>query len=70
VIEEVRTGRSTASEARSYLSTMTMRQNYWTLGAFCAAYGRVVSSTTPSKISSFSAISRMQTSHSHQSSHA
>lgn len=25
------------------LNTMTMRQNYWTLGAFCAAYCRVVS---------------------------
>jgi hemerythrin-like domain-containing protein len=43
VIEEVRAGRSTAAEARSYLNTMTMRQNYWTLGAFCAAYCRVVS---------------------------
>jgi hemerythrin-like domain-containing protein len=43
VIEEVRTGRSTAAEARSYLNRMTMRQNYWTLGAFCAAYCRVVS---------------------------
>jgi hemerythrin-like domain-containing protein len=43
VIQEVREGRSGASEARSYLNTMTMRQNYWTLGAFCAAYCRVVS---------------------------
>jgi hypothetical protein len=43
VIQEVRAGRSTAPEARSYLNTMTMRQNYWTLGAFCAAYCRVVS---------------------------
>ncbi len=43
VIMEVREGRSTAVEARSYLNTMTMRQNYWTLGAFCAAYCRVVS---------------------------
>ena len=43
VIMEVRAGRSTAAEARSYLNTMTMRQNYWTLGAFCAAYCRVVS---------------------------
>jgi hemerythrin-like domain-containing protein len=43
VIMEVREGRSTAAEARSYLNTMTMRQNYWTLGAFCAAYCRVVS---------------------------
>src|SRR5579859_5893139 len=43
VIEEVREGRSTASDARSYLNRMTMRQNYWTLGALCAAYCRVVS---------------------------
>ena len=43
VIEEVRDGRSTAADARSYLNRMTMRQNYWTLGAFCAAYCRVVS---------------------------
>jgi alkanesulfonate monooxygenase SsuD/methylene tetrahydromethanopterin reductase-like flavin-dependent oxidoreductase (luciferase family) len=43
VIEEVRGGRTTAAAARSYLNTMTMRQNYWTLGAFCAAYCRVVS---------------------------
>jgi hemerythrin-like domain-containing protein len=43
VIMEVREGRSTAAEARSYLNTMTMRQNYWTLGAYCAAYCRVVS---------------------------
>ena len=43
VIDEVRAGRSSAVQARSYLNTMTMRQNYWTLGAFCAAYCRVVS---------------------------
>jgi hemerythrin-like domain-containing protein len=43
VIQEVRQGRSSAAEARSYLNAMTMRQNYWTLGAFCAAYCRVVS---------------------------
>jgi hemerythrin-like domain-containing protein len=43
VIMEVRAGRSTAAEAQSYLNAMTMRQNYWTLGAFCAAYCRVVS---------------------------
>lgn len=43
VIQEVREGRSSAAEARSYINSMTMRQNYWTLGAFCAAYCRVVS---------------------------
>jgi alkanesulfonate monooxygenase SsuD/methylene tetrahydromethanopterin reductase-like flavin-dependent oxidoreductase (luciferase family) len=43
VIQEVREGRASATEALSYLNKMTMRQNYWTLGAFCAAYCRVVS---------------------------
>jgi hemerythrin-like domain-containing protein len=43
VIQEVREGHSSAAEARSYLNTMTLRQNYWTLGAFCAAFCRVVS---------------------------
>ena len=43
VIVEVGEGRRTAAEARSYLNDMTMRQNYWTLGAFCTAYCRVVS---------------------------
>jgi len=43
VITEVAQGRASAVQARSYLNQMTMRQNYWTLGAFCAAYCRVVS---------------------------
>jgi alkanesulfonate monooxygenase SsuD/methylene tetrahydromethanopterin reductase-like flavin-dependent oxidoreductase (luciferase family) len=43
VVAAVGEGRASAAEARSYLNQMTMRQNYWTLGAFCAAYCRVVS---------------------------
>lgn len=43
VIVEVGQGRTTAAAARSHLNQMTMRQNYWTLGAFCSAYCRVVS---------------------------
>jgi hypothetical protein len=43
VVVEVGEGRTTAEAARSYLNDMTMRQNYWTLGAFCTAYCRVVS---------------------------
>ena len=43
VIVEVGQGRTSAAAARSYLNDMTMRQNYWTLGAFCSAYCRVVS---------------------------
>jgi len=43
VVDEVAAGRETPQGARSYLNQMTMRQNYWTLGAFCATYCRVVS---------------------------
>jgi len=43
VIQAVTDGRASAAAARSHLNQMTMRQNYWTLGAFCAAYCRVVS---------------------------
>ena len=41
--QDVAQGRMSATAARSHLNHMTMRQNYWTLGAFCAAYCRVVS---------------------------
>src|SRR5687768_164106 len=43
VIRDVRRGADEPAEARSYLNQMAMRQNYWTLGAFCAAYCRVLS---------------------------
>jgi hypothetical protein len=43
VADDVERGRLSAAQARSHLNHMTMRQNYWTLGAFCAAYCRVVS---------------------------
>jgi hypothetical protein len=43
VADDVERGRMSAAQARSHLNHMTMRQNYWTLGAFCAAYCRVVS---------------------------
>jgi alkanesulfonate monooxygenase SsuD/methylene tetrahydromethanopterin reductase-like flavin-dependent oxidoreductase (luciferase family) len=43
VLQEVADGQTTAAAARSHLNQMTMRQNYWTVGAFCAAYCRVVS---------------------------
>ena len=42
VVSEVLDGRTSAAAARSHLHEMTLRQNYWTLGAFCAAYCRVV----------------------------
>lgn len=42
VIEQVAVGRTSARQARNHLNQMTMRQNYWTVGAFCASYCRVV----------------------------
>jgi hypothetical protein len=42
VAEDVARGRLSAAAARNHVNHMTMRQNYWTLGAFCAAYCRVV----------------------------
>jgi hypothetical protein len=41
--EDVARGRTSPAAARSHVNQMTMRQNYWTFGAFCAAYCRVVS---------------------------
>jgi hemerythrin-like domain-containing protein len=43
LIRDVRQGATAPAEARSYLNKMAMRQNYWTLGAFCANYCRVLS---------------------------
>ncbi|SDY99582.1 Hemerythrin HHE cation binding domain-containing protein [Micromonospora pattaloongensis] len=42
VIEQVASGHSDPAAARSLINRMSMRQNYWSLGAFCAAYCRVV----------------------------
>lgn len=42
VIEQVREGHLQVGQARSVINTMTMRQNNWTLGGFCAAYCRIV----------------------------
>jgi alkanesulfonate monooxygenase SsuD/methylene tetrahydromethanopterin reductase-like flavin-dependent oxidoreductase (luciferase family) len=42
IMGQVAAGRTSAAAARSHLHQMTMRQNYWTFGAFCAAYCRVV----------------------------
>ena len=43
LIRDVRRGAAMPAEARSFLNKMAMRQNYWTLGAFCANYCRVLS---------------------------
>lgn len=42
LVAEVTAGTMDPGTARSHLNTMTMRQNNWTLGAYCEAYCRVV----------------------------
>ncbi|WP_406045281.1 LLM class flavin-dependent oxidoreductase [Micromonospora sp. NBC_00898] len=43
LLQQVRRGAVSADDARAALNEMTMRQNNWTLGAYCAAYCTVVS---------------------------
>ncbi|HVB41803.1 MAG TPA: hemerythrin domain-containing protein [Streptosporangiaceae bacterium] len=38
LLDKVRQGAVTPGQARGVLSQMTMRQNNWTLGAYCASY--------------------------------
>jgi hypothetical protein len=42
VIEQVARGLVDAGSARSLINTMALRQNNWTLGAFCESYCRIV----------------------------
>ncbi len=42
VVDQVRTGHLSVGQARSVLNTLAMRQNSWTLGAFCQSYCRIV----------------------------
>lgn len=42
VVDEVRRGSRTATSARSAINEMTVRQNNWSLGAYCATYLRLV----------------------------
>ncbi|MET7330826.1 LLM class flavin-dependent oxidoreductase [Nonomuraea sp. NPDC005650] len=42
LIDQVASGAIDAGTARSHISTMTMRQNNWTLGAYCESYCRLV----------------------------
>ncbi|HYH61054.1 MAG TPA: hemerythrin domain-containing protein, partial [Solirubrobacterales bacterium] len=44
VVARVRDGQLGAGDARDALSRMAMRQNDWTLGAFCSRYCRAVAS--------------------------
>jgi hypothetical protein len=42
VIDQVRRGLLTIGAARSVVNAMAMRQNNWTLGAYCESYCRIV----------------------------
>ncbi|MFP5346330.1 MAG: LLM class flavin-dependent oxidoreductase [Actinomycetes bacterium] len=42
VVDQVRQGHLSVGAARSVINTMTMRQNNWTLGAYCQSYCRIV----------------------------
>ncbi|MFG1703073.1 LLM class flavin-dependent oxidoreductase [Nonomuraea sp. M3C6] len=42
LVDQVAAGTIDASTARSHINTMTMRQNNWTLGAYCESYCRLV----------------------------
>jgi hemerythrin-like domain-containing protein len=42
MLEQVRRGSLSVGDARTQLQTMTMRQNNWALGAYCASYCRMV----------------------------
>src|SRR3954447_814522 len=42
-VDEVALGAADPEATRSMINALTMRQNYWTLGSFCAAYCRMLS---------------------------
>jgi hypothetical protein len=42
LVDQVRRGQLSVGAARSVVNTMTMRQNNWTLGAYCESYCRIV----------------------------
>ena len=42
VIRQVERGTVTAAQARGFLNELTLRQNNWALGAYCASYCRLV----------------------------
>ncbi|GAA4560406.1 hypothetical protein GCM10023193_20380 [Planotetraspora kaengkrachanensis] len=41
-LEQVADGQTDAESLRSLINQLTMRQNYWTLGTFCASYCRLL----------------------------
>ncbi|WP_270888751.1 LLM class flavin-dependent oxidoreductase [Pedococcus sp. 5OH_020] len=42
IVEQVHDGAVEANRARNLINQLTMRQNHWTLGAYCAQYCRIV----------------------------
>ena len=42
LIEQVKAGKTSVAGARSAINEMTLRQNNWVMGAYCANYCRVV----------------------------
>jgi iron-sulfur cluster repair protein YtfE (RIC family) len=42
LVDQVSTGHAGVGDARSHIATMTLRQNNWTLGVYCASYCRIV----------------------------
>ncbi len=42
IVEQVTEGRTSIGSARSAINRMTLRQNNWTLGAYCEQYCRIV----------------------------
>lgn len=42
LVEQVAAGHAGVGDARSHIATMTLRQNNWTLGVYCASYCRIV----------------------------
>jgi Hemerythrin HHE cation binding domain len=42
LVEQLRGGLIDGGEARSFVASMTIRQNSWTVGAYCASYCRML----------------------------
>jgi hemerythrin-like domain-containing protein len=42
VLDQVAAGSTDPAAGRSLVNRMTMRQNYWSVGAFCATYCRIL----------------------------
>ncbi|HEU4998851.1 MAG TPA: LLM class flavin-dependent oxidoreductase [Lapillicoccus sp.] len=61
IVEQVAQGRTSVGDARSAINRMTLRQNNWTLGAYCEQYCRIVTGHhTLEDISVFPHLRRVQ----------